>query len=165
MRTKGVCHLPDSAYPFFNQDFCRVLTRMLKCLGRFDDTENISNALQVIAIVAMLISTRAPDNPRISNHGCPKIRYFIVAKGCSTVHRRKRITSGVMRDSIRYKASSYRVELGPVAKPVCNVISANMFRSHEKKPCTSCNGPYDLYVCGAVSCHRDRDRLIIPGLK
>jgi hypothetical protein len=45
MRTKGVDHLSDGAYPFFNQDFCRVLTRMLKCLGRFDDTEHISNAL------------------------------------------------------------------------------------------------------------------------
>jgi hypothetical protein len=49
MRTEGVGDLRDAAYPFFSQDFCRVLTRMLKCLGRFGDTEYISNAFQVIS--------------------------------------------------------------------------------------------------------------------
>src|ERR1700722_2824152 len=45
------------------------------------------------AIVARPISTFARDNPRISRRGCSKIRYLIVAKGCSTVDRRSLIAS------------------------------------------------------------------------
>lgn len=41
---------------------------------------------RLYAIVARPTSTPAPDNPRISKRGCPKMRYLIVAKGCSTVH-------------------------------------------------------------------------------
>jgi hypothetical protein len=68
---------------------------------------------KLYAIVARPISTLAPDNPRISKRGCPKIRYLIVAKGCSTVHRRSLIACGVIRASIRFKASSYKWRAKP----------------------------------------------------
>ena len=35
--------------------------------------------------------------PRNRKRGCPKMRYFNVANGCSTVDRRSRMTSGVAR--------------------------------------------------------------------
>jgi hypothetical protein len=68
---------------------------------------------RLYAIVARPISTLAPDNPRISKRGCPKMRYLIVAKGCSTVHRRSLIACGVIRASIRFNASSYRWRAKP----------------------------------------------------
>jgi len=63
---------------------------------------------RLYAIVTSPISTRAPDNPRIRKRGCPKIRYLIVAKGCSTVARRSLIAFGVTLFCIRFNASSYR---------------------------------------------------------
>src|SRR5580704_1374175 len=69
--------------------------------------------LMLYAIVARPISTLAPDNPRMRRRGCPKMRYLIVAKGCSTVHRRSLIASGVTRACIRFKASSYKWRAKP----------------------------------------------------
>src|ERR1700728_3402914 len=68
---------------------------------------------RLYAIVARPISTRAPDSPRIKRRGCPKIRYLIVAKGCSTVDRRSLIASGVTLSCIRFNASSYRCRAKP----------------------------------------------------
>lgn len=39
--------------------------------------------------------------PRSSARGCPKIQYFIVANGCSTVKPRKCTTSAVVRGCMR----------------------------------------------------------------
>ena len=41
------------------------------------------------------------------------MRYLIVAKGCSTVHRRSLIASGVRRSCIRFSASSYKWRAKP----------------------------------------------------
>src|SRR5271156_1141941 len=64
--------------------------------------------LMLYAMLARPISMRAPDSPRISKRGCPKMRYLMVAKGCSTVHRRSLIIAGVTRSCIRFNACSYR---------------------------------------------------------
>ena len=69
--------------------------------------------LRLYAIVAIPISPRAPFNPRINRRGCPKMRYFIVAKGCSTVHWRSLIASGVTRFCILFRASSYKWRASP----------------------------------------------------
>lgn len=45
--------------------------------------------------VAKLISACAPARPHIRKRGCPKMRYLRVAKGCSTVDLRSRMTAGV----------------------------------------------------------------------
>ena len=50
--------------------------------------------------VAIAISALAPASPRIRNRGCPKIRYFSPANGCSTVQRRRRIASGLIEAEV-----------------------------------------------------------------
>src|ERR671930_228284 len=42
-------------------------------------------------MVARLISACAPRMPRSRKRGCPNMRYFSEANGCSTVDRRSRI--------------------------------------------------------------------------
>lgn len=42
--------------------------------------------LMLYAMVARPKSTRAPESPRIRSQGWPKMRYLMVAKGCSSLH-------------------------------------------------------------------------------
>ncbi len=57
-------------------------------------------------MTAMPISVFAPESPRSSRRGWPKMRYFRVPKGYSTVDRRSRIRAGVARWCMRLRASS-----------------------------------------------------------
>ena len=56
----------------------------------------------------MPISVRAPESPRSSSRGWPKMQYLSVPKGCSTVDRLSRIRAGVARWCMRLSASSSR---------------------------------------------------------
>ncbi len=52
-------------------------------------------------MVPRLISVCAPPRPRSRKRGYPKIRYFSVPKGCSTVDRRSRAGQYVINGTVQ----------------------------------------------------------------
>jgi hypothetical protein len=60
---------------------------------------------------------------------------------------------GLAFDSARLRIG---VELTHASEPECSVILVDNWRNLQMKPCTSCNGLCDWYVCVAALCHRGR---------
>jgi hypothetical protein len=89
--------------------FCEIgpCSGLMESFCKLGCAKDVGHAFDVVGIVTRPISMRAPERPRISRRGCPKIN-FMVANGCSTVHLRILITAGVILSCIRFKASSYR---------------------------------------------------------
>jgi hypothetical protein len=77
-----------------------------ECLSEARCAEHFDDALEVVSHDGDDDFSLSTCQARNSKCGCPKIRYLIVPKGCSTVVRRSRIVAGVARAFIRLKASS-----------------------------------------------------------
>jgi hypothetical protein len=102
-----------------------VLTGVTKCLRQFGCAEHVGEALEVVSQCRNADFGSCTGQPRISRRGCPKMRYLIVAKGCSTVLRRSLIASGVTRSCIRLARHRTDGEPSHVSEPACSVTSAN----------------------------------------
>jgi hypothetical protein len=129
MGTEGVGDVPNTACPVLQPRRLSCLTRMLECLGRFGDIEHISNALQVI-------SHRSDANfdPRTGQtphqQSCmPEDSIFYRREGMFDCASAQTHHLELCETPFGSKHPRTGVELGPAAKPVCNVISANIFRS------------------------------------
>jgi len=83
-----------------------------------------SMRFRLYAAAAKLISVCAPRSPRSRKRGCPKIRYFKLANGCSAVARRSRIASGVARCCIQPR--------NPVASPTSRAPSLSRATLHRQ---------------------------------
>jgi hypothetical protein len=59
---------------------------MTKRFCQFGCAEHVCNALDVVCHRRKADLPLAPDNPRTSKRGCPKIRYLIFAMECFAVH-------------------------------------------------------------------------------
>ena len=131
-----------------------ALSGVMKRFHQFGCAEHVCHTFYVVCHRCEADFDRAPDNPRIRRRGCPKMRYLMVAKGCSTVHRLSLITAGVTRSCIRFNTSSYKCRVCCASEPACSAVSGNMYRSRWPKPHKLCSDLFDGSSFGGASVTR-----------